>query len=166
MALSLLLALQAWPAMAAPPALAVFTFELVDTSLQGGVARTPGEEQRRLEMISDQLRQMLRDKGYPVVDLAPAADALAKAGSLKDCRGCAADIAKSLGARLGLTGTVQKVSELILNINVYVWDAASRQERYRASVDIRGNNDEAWSRGISYLVRNRLLPALEKLGSD
>jgi hypothetical protein len=25
------------------------------------------------------------------------------------------------------------------------------------SVDIRGNTDESWSRGISYLVRNRLL---------
>jgi hypothetical protein len=27
------------------------------------------------------------------------------------------------------------------------------------SVDIRGNTDESWSRGLSYLLRDRLHPA-------
>jgi hypothetical protein len=27
------------------------------------------------------------------------------------------------------------------------------------SVDIRGNTDESWSRGLSYLLRNRLHPS-------
>jgi hypothetical protein len=156
----------AFPAVAEPPRLAVFAFELIDTSLAGEKLGARVDEQHRLVMIGDQLKQLLIGKGYTVVDLAPAADAIAKAGLLRSCNGCVVDIAKPLGARLALTGTVQKVSELILNINVSVWDTASGQERYRASVDIRGNTEESWSRGLSYLVRNRLLDALAKIGAD
>ena len=162
-----ILALLAWPAMAEGPRLAVFDFELIDTSLEGEMSGARADERQRIAMISDQLPRLLIDQGgYTVVDLAPAADAIAKAGLLRGCNGCAADIAKPLGAGLALTGTVQKVSNLILNINVYVWDTRSGQEIYRTSVDIRGNTDESWSRGVSYLVRNRLLAALAKIGVD
>ena len=56
-----------------------------------------------------------------------------------------------------MTGTVQKVSNLILNINVYIREARRPNRVTAYSVDIRGNTDESWSRGLSYLVRNRLL---------
>jgi hypothetical protein len=152
--------------MADAPRLAVFNFELIDTSLEGEMSGARAEEQQRLKVISDQLRQMLTEKGYTVVDFTPVADVIAKAAPLHRCNGCAARIAEQLGARLALTGTVQKVSNLILNINVFVWDAKTGQERTRTSVDIRGNNDESWSRGVSYLVRNRLVEALDKIGAD
>lgn len=152
------------PAFAAPPKLAVFDFELIDTSLEGETQGPRADEADRIARISDQLRQMLAEKGpYEIVDLAPAADAIAKAGPRHGCNGCVADLARPLGADLALIGTVQKVSNLILNINVYIWDVASGQEVYGNSVDIRGNTDESWSRGVSYLVRNRLLKALAQL---
>lgn len=154
----------AYPALATPPKLAVFDFELIDSSLEGETQGPRADEQDRIARISDQLRQMLAEKGpYEIVDLAPAADAIAKAGLRHGCNGCAVDLAKPLGADLALIGTVQKVSNLILNINVYIWDVASGQEVYGNSVDIRGNTDESWSRGVSYLVRNRLLKALAQL---
>ena len=57
---------------------------------------------------------------------------------------------------------MQKVSNLILNLNVYVRDARSGAMLRVSSTDIRGNTDEAWQRGVRYLVRNRLLdPPLE-----
>ena len=49
---------------------------------------------------------------------------------------------------------VQKVSELILNINIEVLDAATDKTVYAKSVDIRGNTDEAWLRGVRRLVDN------------
>lgn len=145
--------------------LAVFDFEPIDTSIEGEMSGMRPDEKQRLVLISDQLRRLLIDKGYAVIDLAPAADAVARSAPLNNCNSCAAIIAKPLGARLALTGTVQKVSNLILNINVSVWDTESEKERYRTSVDIRGNTDESWSRGVSYLVRNRLLDALAKIGA-
>ena len=54
---------------------------------------------------------------------------------------------------------VQKVSDLILNINVYMADVAAKKMAFVHSVDIRGDTDESWTRGITYLVKNYLLPA-------
>jgi len=66
-------------------------------------------------------------------------------------------LALKLGADLAMTGVVQKVSALILNINIYVRDTQSGQLIASMSVDLRGNTDESWSRAMNYLLRNRLL---------
>lgn len=137
---------------------AVFDFELIDSSLEGEVSGANPLEQQRLQLISDLLRSKLRETGrYRLVDTAPARAAIEAAGYLHGCNGCEADIAHSLNAELAISGTVQKVSNLILNINLYVRDTATR-ERRAYSVDIRGNTDKSWSRGVSYIVRNRLQP--------
>jgi hypothetical protein len=52
---------------------------------------------------------------------------------------------------------VQKVSNLILNINVYIRDGYTGQLVTSKSADLRGNTDESWFRAASYLLRNRLL---------
>jgi hypothetical protein len=56
-----------------------------------------------------------------------------------------------------MTALVQKVSALILNINIFVRDTHSGRLIASMSVDLRGNTDESWSRALSYLLRNRLL---------
>ncbi len=154
-------ALAAGPAGAAgPPRLALFPFELIDSSLQPGEQQgvDPADE-ARLAMIQDELRTALRDSGrYQLVDTAPAAAAIEDAGWLWSCNGCELGIAKRLNADLALVGWVQKVSNLILNLNVVVRDAASRKPVLAGSVDIRGDTDESWRHGIRYLIRHRLLP--------
>lgn len=47
------------PTRAEPPALAVFDFELVDTSLQGEVNGPRADERERLMRVGDQLRKEL-----------------------------------------------------------------------------------------------------------
>ena len=49
---------------------------------------------------------------------------------------------------------VQKVSNLILNVNIEVRSAATGEVLYVSSVDVRGNTDEAWLRGVRRLVDN------------
>lgn len=46
------------------------------------------------------------------------------------------------------------MSNLILNINIQIEDAASGAVLLNKSVDLRGNTDESWRRGISYMVRD------------
>ena len=46
---------------------------------------------------------------------------------------------------------------LLLNINFYMEDAESGKMKFARSVDIRGNTDESWRRGLDYLLRNHLL---------
>jgi len=42
---------------------AVFDFELINTSLEGAIRGVRPDEQERLAHVSDQLRQLLRDSG-------------------------------------------------------------------------------------------------------
>lgn len=137
---------------------AAFDFELYDTSLEGEVRGENADEQRRLAAISDQFRKLLVESArYDVVDLAPVRGEIESAGMFRGCNGCDVKIARGLGAEVAMTGVVQKVSNLILNINIYVRDARSGDLLQGMSADIRGNTDESWARGVSWLVRNRLL---------
>ncbi|HZA65571.1 MAG TPA: DUF3280 domain-containing protein [Geminicoccaceae bacterium] len=146
-------------ASAAEPArLAVFDFELIDTSLQGEVEGVDPADAARLRMIETELREQLAASGrFALVDTAPAADQIDAAGWLWSCNGCEAPIARRLDADLALIGWVQKVSNLILNLNVVIRDTTTRERVFATSVDIRGNTDESWTHGIRYLLENRLL---------
>jgi len=137
----------------APPRIAVFDFALIDTS----PAPPTAQEQDRIAALGGQLRAALARSGrYTVVDIAPARATLAQT-DLLHCNGCERDIAQSLGAGLAAVGWVQKVSNLILNINLVIEDASGHRLR-AGSVDIRGNTDESWRRGLDYLLEERILP--------
>ena len=145
------------PAYADPPKVAVFDFELVDTSLQGEMYGPRSDEHDRLLHAGDQLRNDLSASGrFQVIDIAPV-NAAAHGSNLQACGGCDVRFGEKLGADLVITGVVQKVSNLILNINIYVRDVHTGQLVAAASTDMRGNTDESWSRAMNYLVRNRLL---------
>jgi hypothetical protein len=152
-------ALAASIAGAAEPArIAVFDFELIDTSLQGEMAGADPAHEARLRMIEADLRQGLEASGrFQLVDTAPAVAKIAAAGVLWSCNGCEVGIARRLDAELALVGWVQKVSNLILNINLRIRDVATRDQVFAGSVDIRGDTDESWRHGIRYLLKNRLL---------
>ena len=158
-AIIVLLLMLASPAVRAadPPKLAVFDFEMIDTSLQGEVYGPRSDERDRLMRIGDQLRKELGESGrFRIVDISPV-NVAAHQSNLQACGGCDVKLAQQLDADLFITGVVQKVSNLILNINIYVRDVHTGQLVAAASTDMRGNTDESWSRAMNYLVRNRLL---------
>ncbi len=135
----------------------VFDFELIDTSLEGATNGPRADEQARLARVSSQLRQLLKDSGrFSPVDITSIASE-AQASNLQACGGCDMRLARHIGAELAITGTVQKVSNLILNMNIYVRSASSGATLAAMSADMRGNTDETWSRTLDWLVRNRLL---------
>ncbi len=71
---------------------------------------------------------------------------------MRNCNGCELDIGRALGADVVILGWVQKVSNLILNVNIEVKDVVSGQTLFTKSVDLRGNTDKSWLRGIHYMV--------------
>ena len=145
------------PVHADPPKVAVFDFELLDTSLQGEVDGPRTDEQGRLMRVGEQLRKELTESGkFHVLDISPVT-AAAHGSNLQACGGCDVQYAQRIGADLVITGVVQKVSNLILNVNIYMRDVHSGGLVTFAGADMRGNTDESWSRAMSYLVRNRLL---------
>ena len=153
------LLLTATAAHAEPPKAAVFDFQLADQGAAG-----PTEADRaRLGPLSDQLRSLLKDSGrYQIVSTDPVKAEVTKGADLRHCNGCAEEYAKKLGADVAVTGEIQKVSNLILNINVYVKDLRGNKPEQAYSVDIRGDNDTSFDRGLRYLVKNNLPPPQEK----
>jgi Protein of unknown function (DUF2380) len=152
------LALCCLTAMAAEPlpTIAVIGFELVDD--QPDPVRDAAH-QRRLAALQAQLQQGLHQRGlYRVVDTAPAQaqiEALrAQHAFLYRCNGCLAEVGQKLGTRLVVVGWVQRVSELILNVNISVRVAATDEEVLAKSVDLRGNNDESWTRAMAFMLRD------------
>lgn len=138
------------------PALAVLGFELVDEQ--------PGASDlailaRRLAAIDAQFRAALEEQGlYKVVDRAPAQAMIDKLRSEQEyiyrCNGCLGEIGSKLGVPLVAVGWVQKVSNLILNVNVEIRDTKTDRMVLTKSVDLRGNTDETWARGIAFMVRD------------
>jgi Protein of unknown function (DUF2380) len=156
-ATALLLAAVVASAHAAEPKAAIFDFELVDTSLEGATYGARTDQQARVARLGDQLRDDLAKSGrVEVVDIAPVA-AKARGADLRTCGGCDAQLAREVGADYSIIGWVQKVSNLILNMNIVVRDAKSGRVVFVKSADMRGNTDESWSRALDYLVHNYLL---------
>jgi len=154
----LLLALALAPAVAAcadAPSIAVLDFELIDEQHELAPA---GPEYERLGAITRQLRAELQSRRwYRVVDTSavqPMIDELRARQNLRECNGCELDIAKALKADRVLLGWVQKVSNLILNINIRIENVSSGAVVLQKSVDIRSNTDESWRRGVDAIVRD------------
>jgi len=135
--------------------IAILDFDLLDDQHELSPATV---EYQRLRAIRDQLQdEFAKSQLYRVVDLGPASELIKKYQSemqLHACNGCELDIARSLCADRVLVGWVQKVSNLILNINIQIEDAATGTVLLNKSVDLRGNTDETWRRGVSSLVRS------------
>jgi hypothetical protein len=136
---------------------AVFGFRLVDTSAFSTPA-TNKAEQARLAMLDSLLLERLRAAGYQLVSTAPLATQI-KEQDMLNCATCAPDFAHQLGADVSVTGWVQKVSNLILNVNLVIRDARTDKLLRAGSVSIRSNTDESWTRGLNYLLAERILPA-------
>lgn len=146
-------------AEAAPLKAAVFDLELIDTSLEGERGAS-ADQARRVALASTELRRLLAESGeFEPLDLAPEAATIERQAPLHKCNGCDEDIARKLGADVEVLAVVQKTSNLILSFTVRVKDLHADRVIRAGSVDIRGNNDDMWLRGIRWLVKNRLLAA-------
>jgi hypothetical protein len=136
--------------------IAVLDFELVDDQNN---PLTKAAQEVRLRNATLQLRQVLAEyRLYVVVDPAPSQLLQDKIRSqqafLYRCDDCAAQIGKLLDVDLVMTPWVQKVSELILNLNVQIFDVKADKVVFSKSVDMRGNEDQSWMRAVRYLVRD------------
>ena len=139
-------------AAAEKPRIALFGFDFVNTS----PAPTTPEETERLHRLGTELRDALASSGrYEIADTAPVAERLAAGPAIRGCNGCELDYGRAVGADQIAFGWVQKVSNLILNINLVIEDADGRK-LHADSVDIRGNTDESWDHGLRWLLRERV----------
>ncbi|PKP62262.1 MAG: hypothetical protein CVT86_08265 [Alphaproteobacteria bacterium HGW-Alphaproteobacteria-8] len=126
----------------------------LDTSLGERTA----VEADRVRLMERMLVQQLSDAGkFAFIDTAPVAAAVARYDNTAHCNGCDTDFARGLGADVAITGEIQKTSNLILSMSIFVRDAETGALVGGGSADMRGNTDDSWSRALRYIVKNRML---------
>jgi hypothetical protein len=140
---------------------AVFELELHDTSGEGAAPA----HAKRIALVSAELRRLIdASPAYAVIDTAPVAARMAERLPLRGCNGCELDLGRDLGAELVVTATIQKISTLILSIQIVMRAVADGRVVAVGTADIRGDTDAAWLHGVRWLGRNRLGLGREKAG--
>ncbi len=141
---------------------AFFGLTMLDTSLQTTAQGQDAAELARLEMLEALVADRFHAEGYTLVDLAPVQTDLDRVVNPAKCYGCDTRMAAKLGADYSLVGEVQKVSNLILTINLQMRATESGDLVKGGVVDIRGNTDESWTRGMRYILKNRFFKREEQ----
>lgn len=145
------------PARAEVPAsgdTAFFGLHFIDLSTEGAMNGVRADETARVEMTERVIADDLAARGFTLLPLDPVAAELEKVTNPAACNGCDVKMARDLGADYALTGEARKISNLILSFSLHLRDAESGAVLRTGTVDIRGNTDESWQRGMRYLLKN------------
>jgi hypothetical protein len=138
----------------APVALAVFDFELEDTTA-ASVGASAASDASYLAEVTGAVREALGQSGrYRIVDVGREA---ATTRALRDCGGCEAAIAKEHGADQSLIGVVRRVSRTEYTLGFQVRDAGTGAVLARGDSGLRLGADYSWKRGAVRLVSDRLI---------
>jgi hypothetical protein len=131
-----------------------FGIHYIDTSTEGAINGQRDDETARIRMVEDFIAEDLTRRGFVLTS--PPADAVAGILNPVHSNGADTRIAQEMGSTYAIAGEAQKVSNLIQSINLFLRDAATGETVRAGSVEIRGNTDDAYRRGYSYLLRNTI----------
>jgi len=145
-------------AIPSPIKIAVFPFELEDFS--AGAAYVPPDDvdREQLRLSTEEARRLIAASGrYQLVDISAVNDQAAKVGKLRDCDGCDARIAAGLDADQSMIGIVTRITRMEYTVTYRIRDARSGAIVAVKQTDLRMGANVAWSRGVRWLIENRLL---------
>lgn len=128
----------------------------IDTSTEGAYNPVRADETARLALVQDYVQTRFSESGFVLLDLSPIAADLEGISNPADCYGCETRLASRLDAEYVLVGEVQKVSNLILSMNLVLRAVPSGEVVRARAVDIRSNTDDSWLRGMRYIFKTHI----------
>ncbi len=142
----------------APVKLAVFDFELQDTSAGASATGAGPSDIEKLMTATAQVRQLLAQSGrYQLVDAGKAGATAVKEHTLHECDGCDARIALELGADQSFVGVIARISRTEYTIRFRVRDTHTGAVVAEGDSGLRMGADYSWDRGAVRLVKDQLL---------
>jgi hypothetical protein len=142
----------------APTKIAVFEFELKDTSAGGGVIAADAVDTENLKKSTDEARRLLSESGrYSVVDTSSVAGEVTSAGGIQACDGCDGPLAKQLGAEQSMVGVFTRVSRTEFTLQIEVREAETGEVVYSDFSGLMLGANYAWPRIAKRLVSNSFL---------
>lgn len=125
----------------------------LDTSTEGAYFGVRADETARTKLVEDYVTAEFAKRGFTLIDIAPAQAKLDTISNIADCYGCEQRIAQNLNAPRVMVGEIQKVSNLILSMNLVLRDAQTGEMLRGLSVDYRSNTDASWLRAMRYILK-------------
>jgi len=133
--------------------LAFLGLTFIDTSTEGAYNGVRADESARLILLEDLISARFIEEGMTLLDLAPISEQLENTTNPANCYGCEVRMARKLNADLVVVGVVQKVSNLIIAMNLVMRDVQSGEVVRGRSVEVRSNTDKSWLRGMRYILK-------------
>lgn len=130
----------------------------IDTSTEGAYNGVREDEVERIAKMEDLVRERMSAEGFEILDNAPIQSQLESIQNPADCYGCDVRMGEELGADYVLTGEVQKVSNLILSMNLVMRNVPEGKMIRGLSVDVRSNTDDSWAHGVNYIFKHHFFP--------
>jgi len=141
-----------------PIKLAVFAFELEDFSAASGVLPPDARDATYLAEATEEAKRRLSQSGrYTLVDTSGAHDEPVKSHTMHTCSGCVGPITRKLGADQAVIGTITRISRTEYTLLIQFFDAASGEPVSNYFTGLRMGADYAWPRGVTWLMKNRIL---------
>jgi len=137
--------------------IAVFGFELQDNSPGGGLGMATTKEPS-LEKATTAAREILERSGrYSIVSIAPVdLGSVTQGKALRDCDGCEATVARSLGAEQSMIGFVRRATQTDYYIVIVIRDSATG-EILNSQVANFAGGEEGWASGVRKLIQHQVL---------
>ncbi len=138
-----------------PQKVAFVGFRIINEAMEP-ISEAEKKRAKLLDLIF--VVQLQKTGQFELVPIQKAiAEEIDKGPFIGECNGCEIDYGKNVRVDLSAWGTIQTVSNLILNLNVYMESIQSRQLTYIKSIDIRGNNDRSWTKGLEWMLKYYML---------
>ena len=96
---------------------------------------------------------------YSIVDTGSVAGEVISAGGIQHCNGCDGPLAKKLGADQSMVGVFTRVSRVEYTLQIVVRDTQTGAVVSNNFTGLRMGANYAWSRGVKWLMNNRILSA-------
>jgi hypothetical protein len=142
---------------AAPVKLAVFDFELEDTSPASALLGKTTSSAAAMEKVSSEARRMLAQSGrYSLIDVSKADSKSVAEKSLRHCDGCEAGVALELGAEQSLLGVVTRVTQTDYYVLIEIRDARTGKLLNQQEANFAGG-DDGWASGARMLIKHQIL---------
>jgi hypothetical protein len=145
-----------------PVKIAVFEFELEDSSPPAVLLNQPVSSAALMDRVSGAAREELTRSGrYLVIDASKADTQSVAAKGLRNCDGCEAGVATQLGAEQSLIGVISKVTATDYYVVIQI-----REARTGKVLDSEGalfaGDEQGWPSGVRMLIRHQVLPSQEQ----
>jgi hypothetical protein len=142
---------------AAPVKLAVFDFELEDTSPAAALLGKTTSSAAAMEKAGSEARRMLAQSGrYSLIDVSKADSKPVAEKSLRHCDGCEAGVALQLGAEQSLLGVVTRVTQTDYYVLIEIRDARTGKLVNQQEANFAGG-DDGWASGVRMLIKHQIL---------